>query len=210
MASAKLHPACPDKPRSYGDSTPSWRYRGRIPSRLARFRHATARGCSAMDAFISHASEDRETVAKPLADLLLHMGFEIWIDQYQLKLGDSLRRQIDKALVECRFGVVVLSPAFFAKEWPIKELDGLIARETCGDKVVIPVWHQLDVDQILKFSPVLADKFAAHTSAGLRIVAERIAEVLVARSPARGRYRASKSIDYPFALTPVAGGGCTL
>ena len=167
-----------------------------------------------IDAFISHASEDRTTVAQPLADLLMHMGFVVWFDQYELTLGDSLRRQIDRALAECRYGVVLLSAAFFVKKWPQKELDGLVARETCGgDKVIIPVWHDINVDQITDYSPVLADKFAAHTSAGLRVVAQKIADVLRPTRPDSGveasRHLAFKSADYPFALPPVAGGGCT-
>ena len=35
-------------------------------------------------------------------------------------------------------------PALFAKEWPRKELDGLTARESEGQKVILPVWHGID------------------------------------------------------------------
>jgi hypothetical protein len=41
--------------------------------------------------------------------------------------------------MESRFGVVILSPAFFAKEWPNKELDGLVAREDSRGKVILPI-----------------------------------------------------------------------
>jgi hypothetical protein len=40
----------------------------------------------------------------------------VWFDEFTLKVGDSLRRTIDHGLGYSRFGVVVLSPAFFAKE----------------------------------------------------------------------------------------------
>lgn len=48
------------------------------------------------DAFISHASEDKESLARPLAEKLRDLGFSIWYDEFQLKVGDSLRRSIDK------------------------------------------------------------------------------------------------------------------
>lgn len=76
--------------------------------------------------FISHASEDKSEVAKPLTDLLRAKGVEVWFDEYELTLGDSLRKSIDKGLKESDFGLVILSHAFFDKNWTEYELDSLI------------------------------------------------------------------------------------
>ncbi len=65
------------------------------------------------DVFISHASEDKETIAKPLAKILIHNGLSVWLDQHELFLGDSLRRKIEEGLSNSRFGVVILSKNFF-------------------------------------------------------------------------------------------------
>ncbi len=81
------------------------------------------------DVFISHASEDKQTVAQPLADALQRAGVRVWIDVNELALGDSLSEMIDEGLAQSEFGVVIISPAFFAKHWPRKELSGLRARE---------------------------------------------------------------------------------
>lgn len=80
------------------------------------------------DVFISHASEDKEEVAQPLAEQLKQVGLEVWLDEFELKLGDSIRRKIENGLAESRFGIVILSPDYFRKEWPQKELDALIAK----------------------------------------------------------------------------------
>jgi hypothetical protein len=64
------------------------------------------------DVFISHASEDKEAVAKPLANLLRSRKINVWLDQYELTVGDSLRRKIDQGLRDSNFGVVVLSEKF--------------------------------------------------------------------------------------------------
>lgn len=107
------------------------------------------------DVFISHASEDKDAVARPLARHLEDLGLRVWIDECELTLGDSLRRKIDVGLAQSKYGVVVLSPAFFGKESPNKELDGLVAREDGSGKVVLPVWHNFTASDVLRYSPLL-------------------------------------------------------
>ena len=126
------------------------------------------------DVFISHAGEDKDEVARPLALELEIAGLVVWLDECQLTIGDSLRRSIDIGLSESRFGVVVLSPAFFSKEWPNKELDGLVARENSSAKVILPVWHNLNASEIARFSPLLAGKVAVSTGRGIENVAREI------------------------------------
>lgn len=89
------------------------------------------------DVFICHASEDKEPFVRPLAESLQAEHVEVWFDELSLKLGDSIRRSIDRGLRQSRFGVVVLSPAFFEKNWPQYELDGLINREMKGRDIII-------------------------------------------------------------------------
>ena len=82
------------------------------------------------DVFISHASEDKEGVVRPLAHVLRRGGLKVWYDEFELRIGDSLRRKIDMGLARSRFGVVVLSRSFFGKGWTNYELDGLVTRRT--------------------------------------------------------------------------------
>jgi hypothetical protein len=122
------------------------------------------------DAFISHASEDKDAFVRPLAEALRSKGLRIWYDEFTLTVGDSLRRSIDRGLARSRFGIVVLSPSFFAKDWPQKELDGLVAPEVEGQKVILPVWHCVDAETIRKFSPTLADRMAVSSALGIEAV----------------------------------------
>jgi hypothetical protein len=116
------------------------------------------------DFFISHASEDKEEFVRELANRLRTAGVEVWYDEFSMKLGDSLRRKIDQGLANSRFGLVILSTAFFEKEWPQKELDGLVALEVAGRSRILPIWHKVSKDEVAKFSPTLADKVALNTS----------------------------------------------
>jgi hypothetical protein len=132
------------------------------------------------DVFISHASEDKDGFVRPLAEGLRSCGLKVWFDEFTLTLGDSLRRSIDRGLAHSRFGIVVISADFLRKEWPQKELDGLVAREVDGVKVILPVWHGIDADQIRAYSPTLADRLAVSSKKG---VAHVIAELVRAIRP---------------------------
>ena len=126
------------------------------------------------DCFISHASEDKESFVKELADALTTEGLSVWYDEFSLSIGKSLRRSIDEGLLHSRFGIVVLSPSFFQKEWPQKELDGLVALELDGRRVVLPLWHEVTVEEVRRYSPVLADRVAVSTSEGMSEVVKRL------------------------------------
>lgn len=143
------------------------------------------------DVFISHAGEDKESVARPLAKALASAGVRVWLDDQELTIGDSLSSKIDEGLSKSQFGVVVLSPAFFAKHWPQKELSGLRAREDAGQKVILPVWHNVDKAIVTEFSPVLGDALASSTDRGIdNIVSDILAVVFAASSD-------SPSAKYP-------------
>jgi hypothetical protein len=127
------------------------------------------------DAFICHASEDNDGFVRPLAKLLVEQHVEIWYDEFSLNVGDSLRRSIDQGLSQSRFGVVVLSPSFFSKQWSQWELDGLVGRQNSGtETVILPGWHGVTRDDVMGYSPSLADKLAAPSDLGLDEVARRL------------------------------------
>ncbi len=126
--------------------------------------------------FISHASEDKEAFVRPLVHALKHAGLKVWYDEFSLHPGDSLRRSIDRGLSECTAGLIVLSPAFFAKEWPQRELDALFTCELVGRAKLIPVWYNIDLASVVTASPLLADRFALRAEIGAEAIAIAIAE----------------------------------
>jgi len=130
------------------------------------------------DVFISHSSEDKDELVRPLAIALRQAGVSVWYDEFSLKLGDSLRASIDYGLANSRFGVVVLSKSFFAKHWPVQELNGLATREVKGNKVILPVWHRVNFEEVLEFSPMLADKLAVSSHAGVEQLTDKIISAL--------------------------------
>ncbi len=126
------------------------------------------------DVFISHASEDKAALVKPLANALKEAGVKVWFDEFELKFGDSLSRSIDYGLVHASFGIVILSKSFFAKQWTDYELRSLLSRVTGGEHIILPIWHNIDRKDIMEYSPYLADIKALSTSIGIEDLALEI------------------------------------
>lgn len=138
------------------------------------------------DVFISHAWEDKDDFVRPLAERLVERGLTVWYDEMSLDIGDSLRTSIDSGLAQSRFGVVVLSTAFFRKDWPAWELNGLVQKAMGeGRKVVLPVWHDVSRAEVAEYSLPLADLVAANSGDGVEAVADGIVRVVTGTSSAR-------------------------
>jgi len=150
-----------------------------VPSLVREPAPAVADSDAAYDVFISHASEDKDTIVRALATALVGHGLKVWYDEFTLRIGDSLRQKIDKGLARSRVGLVVLSPAFVAKGWTNYELDGIITRAVSGEQVLLPIWHNITKQEVIDFSPSLADKVARSTGMHtVEEIAEEIADLI--------------------------------
>jgi hypothetical protein len=141
-------------------------------------RKASVKPEEEWDVFISHATEDKDAIARPLAEALIAKGLRVWYDEFSLKMGDSLRQSVDRGLARSRFGVLILSGYFFEKHWPQHELNGLTQREMNGGKVILPVWHGVGATEVRNYSVTLADRLAVQTKDGLAHVVNKIMEVV--------------------------------
>lgn len=127
------------------------------------------------DVFISHASEDKDSFVRELAEALRANHLDVWYDEFSLQIGDSLREAIDRGLAQSHYAIVVLSPHFFAKRWPQRELNGLVAREMDGDdNIILPIWHNIDRAQIIEHSPPLADVLGVTSAMGMDALVQQL------------------------------------
>lgn len=131
------------------------------------------------DVFISHASEDKEEVVRPLANALKDRKLNVWYDEFELKIGDSLRQKIDKGVAKSKFGIIILSKNFIKKGWTNYELDGLITRSISNQQILLPIWHNITKQEVIDYSPSIADKVARSTSVNtIEEIADEIAEII--------------------------------
>jgi hypothetical protein len=134
--------------------------------------------------FICHATEDKESLAQPLTERLRERGVLVWYDQFSMSIGESLRESIDRGLAACTYGVVILSPSFFQKQWTQRELNGLVAREMIEQrKIILPIWHGVDREEIARHSPPLADVFGIKYNGDLDAVVNCIFEKIRGSDP---------------------------
>jgi hypothetical protein len=131
-------------------------------------------------AFISHDSRDKDTLVRELAIELNRLLCPVWYDEFSLKVGDSLRTNIENGLKEARKCIVVLSPNFLSNNgWGKAEFDSVYTREILEkDNVILPVWHKVGKQEVYNYSPRLADKIGLNSAEGIPALAKKLADVI--------------------------------
>jgi hypothetical protein len=118
------------------------------------------------DVFISHASEDKDEIVRPLAEKLKNLGIRVWYDEFTLHIHS----------------IVIVSKNFFTKNWTREELDGLYNKSVIlGRKVIFPIWHKVTKEEVYSYSPLLASKVALFTSKGIDYIAYEILQEIMGR-----------------------------
>lgn len=127
------------------------------------------------DLFVSHASEDKAGLVDGLVAALKAAGVTVWYDKERLTMGDSISAAINQALVECRFGLVVYSPHFLGKNWPMAEQQALFSLSLqSGKKRLLPILHGVTVEELSRRLPLLADRLFCDSRVGLRQLVKQI------------------------------------
>jgi hypothetical protein len=121
------------------------------------------------DAFMSHSSRDKALFVRPLVECLDEQGLRIWYDEYSMQPGDSLSASIDAGLSRARSGLVVISPSFIetarASGWTHYELRGIVSNSIGPQgRRIIPVWLDVTREEVLEWSPPMADLVAVDAS----------------------------------------------
>ena len=103
---------------------------------------------------------------------------KVWYDESELKIGTIFTNRSIKALAKSGYGIVILSENFFKKDWPQRELEGLVAKEIEGRKVILPLWHKVDAAFIRSKSLLLAGIVGIPTSKGIAFIVQEVLKVV--------------------------------
>jgi len=127
------------------------------------------------DIFICHASEDKQFVKK-IAKALQTYGIKVWLDEWELKVGDSLHSKIEEGIKHSSYMLVVVSRNSLKKPWVKRELTAGLAKELSERKVyVVPALFDVSPEDL---PPLLADKLAADFrrdfTEGIRAILHRL------------------------------------
>lgn len=126
------------------------------------------------DVFISHAVEDKLAIANELSEALEKKDLKVWYSGRELSVGDRLIETIYQGLEECRFGVVIISPTYITKIWALSEFFKLLDKEQLGQKVILPVLHDITPEEIAARFPPMADIVALRASRGIPYVVDAL------------------------------------
>lgn len=129
-----------------------------------------------MPVFISYSHSDKDFV-DVLAAHLIKAKAHVWVDRWELHVGDSLIARIQKAIQEASALIVVLSNASVKSEWCKKELNAGLVRELEEKRVIVlPLFlEECEIPLFLR-EKMYAD-FRTNFDDGIGQVLEAIAKV---------------------------------
>ena len=117
------------------------------------------------DVFISHANKDKEEYVEKLKLSFEKLNVKIFYDEDSLEWGDKWKERILDGVSKARFAVIVISENYFGREWTEKELNEFLSRQNAsGQKIILPILHNITVEQLREKYPALADIQALDSS----------------------------------------------
>lgn len=105
----------------------------------SKFLRQMVFGADDFDVFISHASEDKETVARPIFEACQRAGIKAFLDEAHIGWGENYTTKINTALGAARTVIAVVSTESVSKPWPVAEINAALSMEVEGHKAVLPV-----------------------------------------------------------------------
>jgi len=88
------------------------------------------------DIFLSHSSKDRKAAAE-LADDLNFCGIDVWLDQWELNIGQSLTDELGKAMDDCRYIAILITGNYNKTIWTKAEYRKALSREQREQRTVM-------------------------------------------------------------------------
>lgn len=117
------------------------------------------------DVFLSHSNLDKEEYVTELSDKLEEKGLSVFEDVKVFKIGQSQTDMMNFGILNSRFVVVFLSENFIESGWSEYEFKSFLNREINEKKIIIlPIWHNITVEEVKNYNPYLVDKYALNTS----------------------------------------------
>ena len=137
------------------------------------------------DAFICHASEDKDQIAKPLASAITNAGMSCWLDEAKMRWGDDLSAMINDGLSNSRYVIVILTPFFIEKNWTLRELNSAITKEVEENtNHILPV---VSTDPEIRKAifdklPLIRSKIWQPWASNPEVIAQKLSELLISDS----------------------------
>lgn len=130
-------------------------------------------GTEECDAFLSHADEDKQSIADELFERLKNDKFKIWYDR-SIKTGQSIPEKINEGIKQSKNGIVIFSKYYEKSRWCKEEFAALTYKsKSCQNFEIIIILHNYDFDTFKKNYPLHAHRLIIPSKLGMnKIIAE--------------------------------------
>jgi RNA-directed DNA polymerase len=154
----------------------------------SRFLRQMVFGADDFDVFISHASEDKEAIARPIFEACGKLGLKVFLDEAHIGWGQSFTQKINTALGSARTVLAIVSSNSVNKEWPVIEVNTALSLEVTGQKKVVPLMvGKPDLTRL----PLIGGKDSMSWSGDAMAVARRLRAAVDGAAPRRPAAKAS-------------------
>jgi hypothetical protein len=123
--------------------------------------------------YLAHATEDK-ALARPIAAGLIARGIDVWYDQWEIGLGDSVRRKMEEGLGDCTHFVALMTHTSLNKPWVNEELDAGLLAAVEGTSRFVALRSEIELAEL---PPLLKNRLAPElvlTDEGLDALAAKI------------------------------------
>jgi hypothetical protein len=128
------------------------------------------------DVFLSHAVEDKISIAQELYCRLKEAGLSIWYSGSDLTPGDFIEDSVRTAITHSEYGIVIFSQFFLSKNWTMNEYYSMAQLESEKRITIIPILFDVTPEDLAKKNLNMADRFAIHASRGMDHVVSKVLE----------------------------------
>jgi retron-type reverse transcriptase len=154
----------------------------KLDANPSRFIRQMVFGADDFDVFISHASEDKDEVARPVFEACAKLGLKAFLDEAHIGWGQSFTQKINTALGSARTVLAIISNTSVAKEWPIVEVNTALSLEVTGQKKVVPlIVGKPDLSKL----PLINGKDSMTWNGDAMAVAKRVQAAVTGAAPRR-------------------------
>ena len=130
------------------------------------------------DIFICYPSPLRKSVAEPLNEALCQIGLSTWFDKAEIGWGDEFLKRIQEGLLQSRFAIVIIGFDSAGRYYQEQEIQSLQKVESSRRKMILPLLHEVSVEQFTRDFPFLSNKQALSTELSFDELAEKAKQVV--------------------------------
>ena len=93
--------------------------------------------------FISYSSKDSDFAHK-LSNDLKSFGIDVWLDEWEIKVGDDIRKKVEHGITTYKYFGIILSKNAVASKWVDRELSAAYMKEIeDGNIFILPIMKEL-------------------------------------------------------------------